>query len=70
MQRFGSVSLSLIIAACWLVLPAAAQTGPTFTAEEPRKDLGEIKAGTVVETTFTFHNDGTEDVRILKAKPS
>ena len=43
---------------------------PTFRVENPRLDLGEIKAGTEVVATFVFHNGGPDDVRILRAKPS
>ena len=44
--------------------------GPTFTVENPRIDIGEIKAGSDAVATFVFHNDGPTDVRIIKAKPS
>ena len=43
---------------------------PTFRVENPRLDLGEIKAGSEVVATFVFHNDGPDDVKILRAKPS
>ncbi len=48
----------------------AQSVGPTFRVENPRMDLGEIKAGTEAVATFVFHNGGPEDVRILRAKPS
>ena len=43
---------------------------PTFTVENPRMNMGEIKAGAEVVATFVFHNGGPDDVRILRAKPS
>jgi hypothetical protein len=50
---------------------AGAQTAPvTFSVEEAQIDLGEVKAGTEAVATFTFVNQGTEDVRIIRAKPS
>lgn len=48
-----------------------AQTdGPTFSVENPRIDIGEIKAGSEAVATFVFHNDGLTDVKIIRAKPS
>lgn len=49
---------------------AAPPNEPTFRVENPRIDLGDIKAGSDAVATFVFHNDGTEDVKILRAKPS
>jgi hypothetical protein len=70
MRRAALVS-SLAIGLGFAAIGLGAQTGgPTFKAESMRIDLGEIKSGTVAEATFVFHNEGTEDVRILRAKPS
>lgn len=44
--------------------------GPTFSVENPRIDVGEIKAGSDAVATFVFHNEGPTDVKIIKAKPS
>ncbi len=71
MKRSGAmiilVTALLVLAASW----ADAQTGPvTFSVDEARIELGEIKAGTVAIATFTFQNAGQEDVTIIKAKPS
>lgn len=50
---------------------ADAQTGgPALTVENPRIDLGLIKAGATATGTFVFHNSGDKDVKIIKAKPS
>jgi len=38
--------------------------------ENPRIDVGEIKAGSDAVATFVFHNEGPTDVKIIKAKPS
>ncbi len=48
----------------------ATSAAPTFTVENPRIDLGDIKAGSEAVATFVFHNNGPEDVTIIKAKPS
>ncbi len=44
--------------------------GPTFSVENPKIDIGEIKAGSDAVATFVFHNNGPTDVKIIKAKPS
>ena len=71
MKRCGAmiilVAALAFLAASW----ADAQAGPvTFTVDESRIELGEIKAGTEALAVFTFHNAGEEDVTIIKAKPS
>ena len=43
---------------------------PSFRVESRELDLGTIVAGTVAEAVFVFHNDGPEDVHIIRAKPS
>jgi hypothetical protein len=43
---------------------------PSFRVEESHLDLGTVVAGAVATATFVFHNDGPEDVRIIRAKPS
>lgn len=48
----------------------AQATGPTFSVEESRINVGEIKAGSEVVATFVFHNQGPTDVKIIRAKPS
>jgi hypothetical protein len=48
----------------------AQATGPTFSVENARMDVGEIKAGSEVMATFVFHNTGATDVKIIRAKPS
>jgi hypothetical protein len=66
--------LTLLVLAAAMAVPfdrVEAQTGgPTFTVENPRIDIGEVKAGSDAVGTFIFHNEGTEDVKIIKAKPS
>jgi len=44
--------------------------GPELSVENTRIDLGEIKAGNDAVATFVFHNSGSSDVKIIKAKPS
>ncbi len=43
---------------------------PSFWVEEAHLDLGIIVAGTVATATFVFHNDGPDDIHIIRAKPS
>jgi hypothetical protein len=42
----------------------------SFWVEEPNKDLGTVVAGESVTAAFVFHNDGPDDVNIIRAKPS
>lgn len=68
-----SVLMTALVLAAVLTVGglAEAQSGPpTFSVEKARIDLGKIKAGTVAEATFVFHNNGPDDVKIIKAKPS
>jgi len=57
-----------------LVAVGAAQEAATppagLTVEEHTIDLGEVKAGTVAEAVFQFHNPTDREVKILSAKPS
>lgn len=38
--------------------------------DNPKLDLGEIRAGDVAVGTFIINNDGQRDFRIVQAKPS
>ena len=68
MKRCAALVMLMVL--LWAAA-AGAQTAPvTFSVEEARIDLGEIKAGTEAVATFTFVNQGTEDVKSIKAKPS
>ena len=49
---------------------AVEDTEPSFRIEEAELDLGTIVAGTTATATFVFHNDGPDDVHIIRAKPS
>ena len=51
-------------------LAVAQDRQPSFWVEEAELDLGTIVAGTIATATFVFHNDGPEDVHIIRAKPS
>jgi hypothetical protein len=48
----------------------AEKPAPSFYAEQTHLDLGTVIAGEVVSAIFVFHNEGLEDVRILRATPS
>jgi hypothetical protein len=68
-----AVALAAALVCAYFVAPhyAAAEDPETsFRVEEAELDLGEIVAGTVATATFVFHNDGPEDVHIIRAKPS
>jgi hypothetical protein len=59
----------------WIVMattrPAlTAPGGASFRVESASLDLGTVVAGETVEATFVFHNDGSEDVHIIRARPS
>lgn len=47
---------------------AASQSG--LRVDSARIDLGQVIAGDEAVATFIFHNDGAEDVAIIRAKPS
>ena len=71
MKRFVLILMLLAVSMGASVDRVDAQsTEAAFRAENPRIDMGDIKAGTEVVATFVFHNSGPADVRILKAKPS
>ncbi len=65
-----------VLTALCLTLAAvgSAQQAPPpptgLTVEQHTVDLGEVKAGTVAEAVFQFHNPTDRDVKILSAKPS
>lgn len=44
--------------------------GSSFRVERDHLDLGAVVAGETVTATFVFHNDGPDDVHIIRAKPS
>ena len=68
MKRCAALVMLMVL--LWAAA-AGAQTAPvTFSVEEARIDLGEITAGPKAVAPFTFVHQGTEDVKIIKAKPS
>ena len=72
-RHLGAVALAaaLLFAGFFVTDFAAAQDPqPTFRVEETNLDVGTIVAGTIATATFVFHNDGPEDVHIIRAKPS
>ena len=64
--------VAAFICAGFVVTHVAAVEDPksSFWVEEAELDLGTIVAGTVAIATFVFHNDGPEDIHIIRAKPS
>jgi len=70
-SRAVALAAAFVFAAFALNHHAAAQDSePSFRVEEAALDLGTIVAGTVATATFVFHNDGPDDVHIIRAKPS
>ncbi|MEJ2582516.1 MAG: hypothetical protein P8127_12915 [Acidobacteriota bacterium] len=68
-----AATLAAAIFGSILSAPLSAADGngnPSFRVESRELDLGTIVAGTVAEAVFVFHNDGPEDVHIIRAKPS
>jgi len=71
MKRAVLIPVVLVVAGIVAVDRVEAQAvGPTFSVETNRIDLGEIKSGSEAVATFVFHNQGPEDVTIIRAKPS
>jgi len=71
MKRFAATTILTVALLASVATWADAQSAPvTFSVENNQINLGEIKAGTDAVATFTFHNSGTEAVKIIKAKPS
>ena len=68
MKRCAAMMMLMVLV--WAATSGAQTVPVTFSVEEARIDLGEVKAGTEAVATFTFVNQGTEDVKIIKAKPS
>ena len=72
----GRAALICVVMVAWVVAAAAQVTEPTTSqpagvrVEEAKVDLGDVKAGSDAVATFVLHNDGTEPVKILRAKPS
>jgi hypothetical protein len=60
----------LTISAAATPAPGGVDAEPSFRVEAAELDLGTVVAGAVATAIFVFHNDGPEDVRIIRAKPS
>jgi hypothetical protein len=70
-------ALLVLMIAGLSTLPAAYSAWKTvgevdgeLAVENPRLDLGDVKAGTDAVATFVFRNTGNAAVRIIRAKPS
>ncbi len=74
MRRYRAIETAILLLPCLLLVMAtvgsAQQDEATFRVEPTEVDLGTIKAGTDAVATFTFHNDGDKEVKIIRAKPS
>ncbi len=72
-RHFRAVALAAALVFAGFVvthIAAAQDPEPSFRVEEAELDLGTIVAGTIATATFVFHNDGPDDVHIIRAKPS
>jgi hypothetical protein len=75
-MQAGSVAAALLIAgwsgfvAAQAPAPEATEAKPALRVEQINLDLGTVRSGQEAVGTFVFHNDGTEPIKILKAKPS
>ncbi|MBD3850756.1 MAG: hypothetical protein IFK93_05630 [Acidobacteria bacterium] len=70
-SRAVALAAALLYAGFVVTQVAAVEdTEPSFRIEEAELDLGTIVAGTIATATFVFHNDGPDDVHIIRAKPS
>lgn len=72
-SQLRAVAPAAVIFFAVLAVTAAAadeNAAPTFRVENTELDLGTIVAGSEATATFVFHNDGPDDVRIIRAKPS
>ena len=72
-RHLGAVAVAAVFTAVLMtfaLVAAAQETSPLFRVERAELDLGTVIAGASATATFVFHNDGPEDVRIIRAKPS
>lgn len=70
-SRAVALAAALVFTGFMVTDSAAAQDPqPAFRVEEAALDIGTIVAGTLATATFVFHNDGPDDVHIIRAKPS
>jgi hypothetical protein len=65
-----SASALILVVSTPLQPVAAADGNTSLRVENASLDLGTVSAGETVEATFVFHNDGPEDVHIIRARPS
>jgi hypothetical protein len=69
--RAVAPAAALVFVSMAVVCAAVAEDGKaSFWVEESSLDLGIVVAGDSVTATFVFHNDGPEDINIIRAKPS
>jgi hypothetical protein len=70
-HRVVAPAAALVCALLAVAVAAAAEDGKaSFWVEDMSLDLGTVVAGETATGTFVFHNDGPEDVKIIRAKPS
>ena len=70
-RRVVAPAAALVCALMAVALTADAEEDKaSLWVEDTSLDLGTVVAGETVTGTFVFHNDGPEDVKIIRAKPS
>ncbi|MFV2071285.1 MAG: hypothetical protein ACC742_01350 [Thermoanaerobaculales bacterium] len=70
---FRAVTLLMVLSLVLIVAPAlssAEENAGVLRVEEASLQLDPVVAGRTVLATFVFHNDGPEDIQIIRAKPS
>jgi hypothetical protein len=69
--RAAAVAAVLATAAVTATVVSPQQVAsPTFWVENAELDMGKVVGGMTATATFVFHNDGPDDVNIIRAKPS
>lgn len=69
--RFGMALCVYVCAVLSCISGIAAEIAPpTFWVESGDLEIGPVTAGETAVATFVFHNEGDDDVQILRAAPS
>ena len=70
-RRVVALAAALVCAQMAADVTASAEDEKaSFWVEKTHLDLGTVVAGETANATFVFHNDGADDVHIIRATPS
>ena len=70
-RRVVALAAALVCAQMAAAVTASAEDEKaSFWVEKTHLDLGTVVAGETAIATFVFHNDGSDDVHIIRATPS